>query len=103
MKKKDLGLLSPIGTTNDGKVVVSGVFKFFETEGLPLDMVLYLLQERGYVPCWVSFYQEASRAGMRHDRIVGKLEEALADTYDRDFKNRVLQGLEALFKARYFE
>lgn len=96
MKKQDSDLLKPIGVTVDGKIVVSGVFKFYETEGLPLDMVLYLLVERGRIPCWISFYREAHKAGMKHERIVGKLEEALADTYGRDFKKEVLRILEDL-------
>lgn len=82
------------GTTTDGKRVVSGVYRFFETHGLPLDVVLTLLREDNAVPCWLSFHREARTAGMRHERILAKLDEAVCDAYGGAFRDHVVHELE---------
>lgn len=84
------------GKTTEGKPVISGVYRAFETHGLPLDLLLEQLNEKGLVPSWPDFYVEALSAGMKHERILSKLEPALLDVYGRDFKNEVIRRLNAL-------
>ncbi len=83
------------GRTSDGKTVVSGVYRFFETHGLPLDVVFDLLRGRDSVPDWTAFYREAQAAGMKHDRIIAKLSESISDSYGGEFRDEVLKRLEA--------
>lgn len=89
-------MIEIVGKTTDGKLVVSGAYKFFETHGLPLEVVFQLLQDHNAIPCWQSFYREAQTAGMKHDRILAKLEPAIADSYGTKFKDYVLRFLEIL-------
>ncbi len=88
-----------VGRTVDGKTVVSGVYRFFETFGLPLEVVFQVLQEKELVPCWISFHREAMQAGMQHDRILSKLDPVLSDTYGPEFRDQVLHGLGRLHEA----
>lgn len=89
-------MIRVVGETTDGKPVVDGVYRFYETHGVPLDVVLEGLKLRGMVPCWVSLYREARAAGMKHDRIVSKVEAAIADSYGSEVKIAVVSGLNIL-------
>lgn len=85
-----------IGQTTDGKAVLAGVYKTFETHGLPLDILLDVLLQKDAIPCWMSFYREASAAGMKHERILSKLEGPLSDVYGGEFQKVVFAKLELL-------
>ena len=85
-----------LGKTTEGRTVVGGVYRAFETHGIPLDLLLEQLHQKGLVPSWTDFYVEALSAGMKHERILSKLEPALCDVYGRDFKNTVIGRLNAL-------
>lgn len=86
--------LRVVGQTTDGKVVVEGVYRFFETHGLPLDVLLDRLRSRGIIPSWLSFYDEARKAGMKHERILSKLSESLGDVYGPSFRDVVIKRLD---------
>ncbi len=46
---------------------------------------------------WVDFYKEARYAGMEHDRILSKLEEAICDVWGKDFYEVVESRLNDVF------
>ena len=89
-------LLTKIAETTDGKAVVSGVYKTFETHGLPLDVLIGSIRDKNAIPCWVSFHQEAVAAGMKHERILSKLDEALSDVYGPAFRDHIIKTLRLL-------
>lgn len=77
----------------DGLGVVDGVYRFYETHGIPLDVLFEALREHHLVPDWTSFLQEASSAGMKKSRVLSMLEFALSDTYGAAFRDHVLNRL----------
>ena len=89
-------MLAKVGETETGLAVVSGVFRFYETHGLPLDILLDALRMKGAIPCWISFYREALVAGMKHDRIIAKLREAISDVFGDGMATYVCDRLERL-------
>lgn len=86
-------MLSVSGQTTDGITVVRGVFRLYETEGLPLDVLFEALKERNCIPDWKVFVQEAEGAGMKLDRVLSKLDPAIADTYGPEVRDVVLRRL----------
>lgn len=64
------------------------MFDLVDTHGVPLDVVVQLLDERGYVPDWLHFYRRGVEAGWRPDGIVSKLESAVVDVYGPDWRDR---------------
>jgi hypothetical protein len=82
-----------------GKTVLAGVYRFYETEGLPLDTLFEILQGKNAIPCWVSLYKEAGAAGMKHERILSRLETAISDIYGASFKDRVIARLRKLHEV----
>lgn len=89
-------MLTVVGRTEEGQVVLAGVYKTIETYGVPLDILLTGLQTQNAIPCWMSFYREAIAAGMKHERILAKLDEALSDVYGASFRDFVVKALETL-------
>jgi alanyl-tRNA synthetase len=90
-------LLEQTGTTTDGKPVFSKVYKFYETHGLPLSVILQGFADKGWMVDWLDFYQAALSGGMKHDRILSKLEEAISDSYGKEFCQHVISTLDNLF------
>jgi hypothetical protein len=93
-------MLPIVGQTPEGNLVVSGVYKFFETHGLPLDVLFALLSERNMMPSWIDFYDEAKRAGMKHDRILSKLDPALVDAYGPKFRDEIFNRLNNVYQQK---
>jgi hypothetical protein len=91
------------GTTSDGKPVYAGVYKFYETYGLPLDVILTTFQQKGWVPDWIDLYIDAIKAGMEHDRIISKLDEAISDSYGKQWSDEVILRLTNLFRPQDFK
>ena len=89
-------MLLSVGQTEDGKTVYAGVYKFFETHGMPLDTLMGILREKNSIPCWTTFHKEARLAGMKHERILSKLDEVLSDVYGPEFRDHVIKMLRFL-------
>lgn len=91
------------GQTTDGKMVLAGIFKFYETEGVPLDIFFQLMQERNAIPCWKSLYREAREAKMTHERIISMLDSAISDSFGPFFRDEVISTLEKLHLEKKLE
>jgi hypothetical protein len=98
MSKNDI--IFAIGETTDGKVLVAGVFAFYETHGLPLDVILSLCIQKNWMPCWMTLYKDMLKAGMKHDRILSKLEEAISDSFGKAFCDVVIFRLDNIFNPK---
>ena len=82
--------LRKVGVTPDGKNVLAGVYRMFETEGLPLDVLIDALRRNNCVCSWLDFREEALAAGMAHERIISKAREALVDVYGAAYADAVV-------------
>lgn len=97
MSHKD-SIIFSIGTTTNDKILVAGVWKFYETHGLPLDVILNLCIEKNWMPCWTTLYKDMLSAGMKHGRILSKLEESISDSFGKAFCDVVIFRLNNIFK-----
>jgi len=66
-----------VGITEQNRFVLSGIFKFFETYGLPLDMIAEELLKKNYVIAWDQFRDDASLAGLSEKKIQLRIDEVL--------------------------
>lgn len=92
-------ILSQSGVTSDNKKVISGIYKIFESHGIPLDIIFSILKEKNVIPDWIDFYRSARKVGMSHDRIISKLEEAINDSYGKEFGIQVIYNLNLIFRG----
>lgn len=68
--KKDKIKFEIIGKSTGGKFVVKGIFCFYDTIGLPLDILFEQLDGCGFIPSWIDFYNEALSNGWKHKTII---------------------------------
>jgi alanyl-tRNA synthetase len=97
--KKNNGF-TPVGETTDGKTVVDGIWYLFETHGLPLDIIFSICQERKMIPDWILLYKQMRFAGMEHDRVISKIEEAINDSFGKEFCGVVISRLNEIFQFK---
>ena len=89
-------MLKISGKTEDGRLVVSGVFSFYETQGIHLSVIFDELNNRGMVPDWVALYLETWAVGMMPERVMSMLSESIYDAYGADYRDRVIQTLKTI-------
>lgn len=92
-------MLEVSGKTPDGKIVVRGVYRFYETMGLPLDVTLEYLRERKMIPDWPAFLLEAVEAGMSPERALSLLDSAISDSYGAATRDVVVSRLKRLMST----
>lgn len=85
MSRKKKIQFDHVGSTSDGKKVVSGIFRVFDTCGLPLDVVFDLCNQKDLIPSWTHFYDDASKQGWSDKTIFNRLETNISDVYGKDF------------------
>ena len=88
--------ITVVGKTTDGKLVVDGVWKCFETYGLPFDVLFEVCLRKGWVPDWTVLHNQMLKSGMDKGRVLSKLGEAISDTFGKAFCDEVTRRLRAL-------
>jgi len=76
------------GFTSERKPVVTGVFRLYDTIGLPLNIILDQIILNGWVVDWEVFYNDAMKAGWKKTTFRNRVSEALQDAGQIDAKNR---------------
>lgn len=99
MSKDISSMLECVSMTTDGKKVIGGVYSFYETTGLPLDVIFEHLRTKNSVVSWIDFYKDAIKAGMRHTRVLSKLEESICDVWGKAFYDVVEDKLNLIFSS----
>ena len=85
--------ITVVGKTTDGKLVVNGVWKCFETYGLPFDVLFEVFLRKGWVPDWMVLLDQMVKSGIDKGRALSKLSEAISDTFGKAFCDEVVRQL----------
>ncbi len=97
-RKKTDSLIHIVGYTEANETVVGGLWKIYETHGLPLDIIFDVCKQRNWIPGWIDLYEDMKKSGMEHGRIFSKLEEAINDSFGKDYSGVVISRLSEIFK-----
>jgi hypothetical protein len=82
------------GKTEDGKLVLSGVFRIVSSlTGLPLEIVLDQLDKKGMVVNWLDYFYDSVDSGMKPERVIERIRNAVGDVHGTDVGNEVIQRL----------
>ena len=93
--RKNKRYINITGKTTDNKIVVSGVFKMMSsTTGLPLEMLLYLLDKNNMCVDWLGFYKEAIKEKGKEKTILNRISTAVGDIYGNEYKDKILKRLD---------
>jgi hypothetical protein len=87
-----------VGTATDGSRVIGGWFPLVNSEGIPLEVVLGFFRDRGLVPSWTSFIDEAIRCGWNLGSLRTKISSSTGDVYGPDHRDEVLKRFDIYIK-----
>lgn len=76
--------------------LLGGGFRLVDEKGLPLEVVVSLLHDRGYMLDWLDFYDTAVKRGWKFDRTFLGLFNAVLDVYGKDFCDNWVQEFQRL-------
>lgn len=65
--------------TVDGKPVIPGLFKLYDTHGLPLSLACNLIYEHDAAPNWLEFVLDAKKSGWSDKKIMSLCHELSQD------------------------
>jgi len=85
--------MNAVGKTEDGRIVMGGVFHMYASRGLPLPILFMGLQDNNMIPSPIHFYEDAEENGWKHKTIMDRLEEAYSDSYGNKFWKEVEKRL----------
>lgn len=81
--------LSFAGKTESGQIVIKGIYRCFETTGLPLDNIVSWIKENDFVPGWHDYFLEATNAGISPERTRSRMEEVIIDVYGKKYWDEI--------------
>ncbi|MCK5021241.1 MAG: hypothetical protein KAS32_29795 [Candidatus Peribacteraceae bacterium] len=87
-------MISIVGKTTDGKMVVDGVYNFYSTYGLPMDILLDSLWKKNYVPSWECFVKEAKQNGVNLSRLLKKISVSILDVYGKNAHKNIMEYID---------
>ena len=99
LPSKSSSMIEASGKTSDGKTVVRGVYKFYETQGTPLDVLFETLRNQGCVPDWGIFVLDAVEAGMKPERVISMLDSAIVDSFGSAMRDVVVVRLRSMIET----
>ena len=86
-------LIQVVGKTVEDQLVLSGLYRYFETTGLPLSDIFEEIKNKNMVPSWNHLYEEMVKAGMNHDRIISRLSLDIFDVYGREYRDLIIGSI----------
>ncbi len=86
-----------VGITTDGKPVMSGIFSFYETHGIPLEIIFMSFIEKELIPSWIDLYKDMRLSGMPHNRVMATLQDSISDAYGQEWSKSVVSQLNKIF------
>ena len=91
------------GRTVDGKPVFSGIYRLYETHGIPFNAIFEALDQKGGLPDWVSIIREARDAGVTPDRAIAKIHDAVSDVFGPEFQAVVTGTLKKIVELELLD
>ena len=89
-------LFEIVGKTEDGRLVVSGIYKFKESYGIPLDFIFEEIEKNNMIISWPHLIREAKECGCNMSKFMTELEYSVLDIYGKKQWEHIKKYYEAL-------
>ena len=96
-------MLKLVGKTTDGKLVFAGVYRLYETHGIPFTAIFEMLDQRGAVPDWLALICEARDSGVTPVRAIAKIHDAVSDVFGPAVQAVVIGTLEQVVELELLD
>jgi len=74
--------------------VIGGVFSLLETHGIPLDVLVEVIDRQGALIDWVDFYEASQQSNWKTRTALMKIESAVSEVLGEDYCNEVMLRLQ---------
>ena len=81
------------GKTEDGIPTLGGCFRLVSEQGVPLDIVVSSLEDKGFMMDWLDFYRSAVDEGWPKERTLLRLRQAVGDVYGPEWAEEWLKRM----------
>ena len=78
-------ILNIVGKTTNNKLVISGVIRFKETYGLPLDVIFQVLKNNGFAISWFDLIKEAMQTWIKAEHFMPELKTSIIDVFGLEY------------------
>jgi hypothetical protein len=75
------------------------MFRVLVTYGVPLDNMISILHEQGYLIDWVDFIEQSIKEGWKFKSTLVKIEVSLIDTFGKDYSKEVINRIQQIMGA----
>lgn len=72
---------------------MGNIVHLVESRGVPLELIIQVFEEHGYVIDWLDFYQSCVDKGWNIKTTINKIEYSLMDVKGKEYTNEVLNRL----------
>lgn len=87
-----------IGKTTDRYIVVRGLFRMINQEGIPVTDLLDMCKAVRVMPDWIDFCRDALKCKWSPKTILSRLDPAPFDVYGEKFRDEVIGSLKNMMK-----
>lgn len=88
-----LSKFEQIGITKNNLPVYSGTYYFFETHGIPIDVIISLLYSKNIIPSWLDLYKDMIISGVKPTNALSKIEAAIIEGHSQELADYVVSQL----------
>ena len=64
-----------------------------DTKGVPLDIIIQILDDRGYIVDWIDFYESSIKGGWTVVTSLNKIEYSLCNVKGKEHSDEVIKRL----------
>lgn len=73
------------------------MFRVLVTYGVPLDNMISILHEQGYLIDWVDFIEQSIKEGWKFKSTLVKIEVSLIDTFGKEYSKEVINRIQQIY------
>jgi hypothetical protein len=96
---KGKNLFNIVGKTEDGSVVISGIMKFRESYGLPLEDIFEKIKKDGFVISWYHLVDESKSIGVNKEKFIPEIRTAILDVFGKEYLDTIWDKILNRFSA----
>ena len=86
---KHKNIFTIVGQTKDNKPVISGILRFKESYGLPLEDIFDKVNLDGFVISWYHLIDEAIAMGVNKSKFGNELHTAILDAFGKEYLDKI--------------
>lgn len=87
--------MSVVGKTEDGKIVVSGIFELMSSIlGVPLEFLMEELKKNNMIVSWTHFYDSSVKYHWKYYTTRERISSSVFEVYGSEYRDKVIKKID---------